>query len=379
MSRALRGSGGRDPLRVVVAGGGIAALETLIGLRSTGGTELELTLVAPKADIVHRTLDVGEPFGLGHPRRHALEAIARDVGAVLCPGKLARVRPDDHLAVLASGAEVAYDALVVAIGAQPLAPSFDAALRTVAAGRARSVAIVVEPAAAWPLPGYELALMMSAWGRAARRGGVAVALVTAEARPLEAFGPSASEAVAELLELAGVTLLTGVRLGPTDQLPADRSVSLPAATGPAVGGLPHDGGGFLPVDDHGRVDGAAHVYGAGDATAGLLKQAGLAAQQAEVVVEHLAAACGAGVAPRSYRPVLRGLLGTEEGPRYLRAELDDVDGTSAYSTRPLWWPPGRLASIWLSAYLARRDAARQPATRRLSTGGVAARSRFRAG
>jgi sulfide:quinone oxidoreductase len=54
--------------------------------------------------------------------------------------------------------------------------------------------------------------------------------------------------------------------------------------------------------------------------------------------------------------VLRGLLRTADGPRYLRAELDDPDATSAISREPLWRPPSRIASLWLSPELERLDA-----------------------
>jgi hypothetical protein len=57
-------------------------------------------------------------------------------------------------------------------------------------------------------------------------------------------------------------------------------------------------------------------------------------------------------------PVLRGLLPTEHGPRYLRAELADPEGTSTISQEPLWWPPSKIASRWLAPHLARVEAAR---------------------
>ena len=56
------------------------------------------------------------------------------------------------------------------------------------------------------------------------------------------------------------------------------------------------------------------------------------------------------------RRVLRGLLRTADGPRYLRAELDDPERTSTISREPLWRPPSRIASLWLSPELERLDA-----------------------
>ncbi|HSD82202.1 MAG TPA: FAD-dependent oxidoreductase [Solirubrobacteraceae bacterium] len=387
---------GSDPFRVVVAGGGVAALETIIGLRSVADRRLDLTLVAPAEHFIYRPLEVGEPFGLGHPRRYELAEVARDLGTVFRCDAVVRVRPGERTVALASGAELPYDALVVAVGARAVpayehgvtfdreleAASFDEALGDVGAGLAPSVAVVVAPGVSWTLPAYELSLMTAAWGAAARAEGVRVTLVTAEDAALEAFGPEVSRAVEDILAAGGVSLKTGVaadvttdtslRLGRTGHwLTADRIVSLPALSGHRIAGLPHDPDGFLPVDDHGRVAGVERVYAAGDGTAQPIKQGGLAAQQADAVVEHLAAATGGEVGPRPYRGVLRGLLRTDDGPRYLRAELDDVATTSTISTRPLWWPPSKIASIWLSPYLAQRESARAATARPLATGGLA--------
>ena len=49
--------------------------------------------------------------------------------------------------------------------------------------------------------------------------------------------------------------------------------------------------------------------------------------------------------------MLRGLLRTPRGPRYLRAE----HGECLVSEQPLWWPPSKVASHWLVPWLATRD------------------------
>jgi sulfide:quinone oxidoreductase len=96
------------------------------------------------------------------------------------------------------------------------------------------------------------------------------------------------------------------------------------------------------------------VYVAGDASTYAIKQGGLAAQQADLVVADVVRRAG-GEAPEPEGLVLRGLLRTADGPRYLRAELADVDGTSTFSNEPLWWPPSKIAAHWLAPYLARID------------------------
>ena len=373
----------------------MAALETLIGLRGRARGRLDVTLVSAKPEFVYRPLEVGEPFGLGAARRYPLAELAADQGAAMRLGALARVEPEARRAVLGSGESLAYDVLVVAVGAHAVpaydhgivfdrelkAESFDEALGDLAAGLAGGVAFVVPFGSGWTLPAYELALMTAAWRPASRAPEMSVRLITAERRPLEAFGGQVSDAVRQIIEKAGVELLTGTSayvesdtlLRAADDghwITADRIVSLPVATGPRILGLPHDRTGFIPVDRYGRVEGVDGVYAAGDGTIGAIKQGGLAAQQADAVVEQIAGLTRGDVLSPPPPRVLRGLLRTAEGPRYLRAELDDPDGTSTFSARPLWWPPSKIASSWLSPQLALLDAATTPA-RPLPTGGVA--------
>src|SRR5215207_2938558 len=73
------------PTRVVIAGGGIAALEALLALRDLAGTRVELTLLAPGEDFVHRPLAVTEPFGLGRPQRVPLAGIGSRSGRAWSP------------------------------------------------------------------------------------------------------------------------------------------------------------------------------------------------------------------------------------------------------------------------------------------------------
>ena len=47
-----------SPLRVVIAGGGVAGLETLMGLRGLAGDRVALTLLAPEDQLIYRPLTV---------------------------------------------------------------------------------------------------------------------------------------------------------------------------------------------------------------------------------------------------------------------------------------------------------------------------------
>ena len=190
-------------------------------------------------------------------------------------------------------------------------------------------------------------------------------LVTPEAEPLHLFGRDASAAVRSLLERAGIALHTGAHPAEARDgelllvggavLPADRVVALPRLQGPRIGGIPQTFEGFVPVDLHGRVSGLDDVFAAGDITTFHVKQGGIAAQQAEAAAEAIAAAAGASLEPRPFRPVLRGLLLTGDGPRYLHGELSG--GAGLASVEPLWWPPAKIVGRYLAPFLAERSGA----------------------
>ena len=190
-------------------------------------------------------------------------------------------------------------------------------------------------------------------------------LVTPEAEPLHLFGRDASAAVRSLLERAGIALHTGAHPAEARDgelllvggavLPADRVVALPRLQGPRIGGIPQTFEGFVPVDLHGRVSGLDDVFAAGDITTFHVKQGGIAAQQAEAAAEAIAAAAGASLEPRPFRPVLRGLLLTGDGPRYLHGELSG--GAGLASVEPLWWPPAKIVGRYLAPFLAERGGA----------------------
>ena len=122
---------------------------------------------------------------------------------------------------------------------------------------------------------YELALLSARHIAQCDRSG-RVVLVTPETAPLELFGAGASDAVAALLEDAGIEVHCGrqvaevvdggLRLVPDTVLEIDRVVTVPRLRGPhSQAFLPEDG--FIPTDAHGLVDGTEDVYAAGDATA----------------------------------------------------------------------------------------------------------------
>src|SRR3954454_19528338 len=105
-----------DPLHVVVAGGGVVGLETLLALRDLAGDRVRCTLLTPEPEFVYRPRPVGEPFARGRARRHSLDEIARDLGAELVAGRLTGVDAEARQAGT-SGGPIAFDALVSGGGA----------------------------------------------------------------------------------------------------------------------------------------------------------------------------------------------------------------------------------------------------------------------
>ena len=200
--------------------------------------------------------------------------------------------------------------------------------------------------------------------------GPELTIVTPEPRPLDIFGPVASDALARLLDRAGIGFegetvaeaVVGGALSTRDGrlIVADEVISLARLQGPRIAGLPADAEGFIGVDEHSRVTGACDVFAAGDATAGAIKQGGLAAQQADAAAETIAAEAGAHVTPRACRRVLRGVVFTGEAPLYLRRDLDDDSPLArplrgapvGISRSQLWWPSGKIGGRYLTGFLA---------------------------
>ncbi|HEX5192031.1 MAG TPA: FAD/NAD(P)-binding oxidoreductase [Solirubrobacteraceae bacterium] len=371
---------GSPPLRILIAGGGVAGLEALLALRDLAGDRVELTLLSPNQEFVYRPMAVAEPFGRGLADRDSLAEIAADVQAELVRGALVSVDAGARIAVTETGSCLSYDALLIAVGAvsEPpfrrvltWTPEADAAvfgglLRDLDEGYVKRVAFVVPPGVAWALPAYELALMTAwqAWGMG--HDDVRVTIFTPEDAPLGLFGAQATAAVRQDLEEAGIEAEVGVYVVEDPQIPgrlvlhpgaraldAERIVALPRALGPGLRGVPSDARGFVPTDLHGRVAGVEGVWAAGDATAFAVKQGGLASQQADAAAESIAARAGAELQPRPYRPVLRGMMLTGRGKAWMRHELAGEDEGAAVR-RALWWPPTKIAGRYLSPYLAAR-------------------------
>jgi sulfide:quinone oxidoreductase len=358
--------------RVLIAGGGVAALEAALALHSLAAERVSVELVAPETDFVYRPLAVAEPFRVGDVRTFPLARLAEATGATLRQGLVTEVDPDLHFVRTASGEQLPYDLLLLALGAKTIealpgvltftgpkaGPELATVLEDAVHGEIERIVFAIPPGAAWPMPLYELALLTRAYLVDRGAMSVSIALVTPETSPLELFGEQVADAVAQLLEERGIEvhlattpvafLGGGLEVDPPNGLEADRVVALPWLEGPPLQGIHQDQHGFVEVDEHGAVVGELDVFAAGDLTSFPVKQGGIAAQQADAAAEAMAARAGAGLAPAPFNPVLRGLLLTGMEPRFLRGEPDG----STVDTEPLWWPPAKIVGRYLAPFLA---------------------------
>jgi sulfide:quinone oxidoreductase len=367
------------PAHVVIAGGGIGALEALLALQALGGDRVELSVLAPGRFVAYRALSVAEPFGGAAAPRHEWEEIAHDRGVRWIADTLARVSAAERELETLEGPPLHYDSLLLALGARPESALPGAltfagprdvlevgdAIASLDPARGHRIAFVAVSGTAWTLPLYELALLTSEHGRRAGLD-LAVELVTPESAPLGVFGAEASAEVARRLAAADVHVRTGsfatevhggrLFLELEGPLAADLVIALPALRGTAVPGVPHDEHGFVAVDEHGRVRGLERVWAVGDMTTRPLKQGGLAAQQADVAAADIAAMAGASVEVRPYEPVLRGMLLTGAEPAFLERRPGSSPASRA-AERPLWQPAHKVVGHYAGPYLERLEAA----------------------
>jgi len=364
--------------QVLIAGGGVAALEAALALRELAGDRVEIELCAPRADFVYRPFAVGEPYGAARVLRYDLDSLAERIGVSFHLGGIFSVDSAARVATARDGEQMPYDYLLVASGARMLwavpgavtfwgvadEGGFGAVVRKLRAGVLRDVVFTMPGGHSWTLPLYELALLGAAVLAKSGIEDARLTIVTPEDAPLDLFGRVVGEQMGELLSEQGIEVLTGrhpvafedgrLSVAPGDPIETEAVVSLPRLEGRRIDGLTANADGFLLVDEHCRVAGARGVFAAGDVTTFPVKQGGIATQEADAAAEAIAAAAGVEIEPVTFAPVLRGVLWTGGDPRYLYGRPDGGHGeVSKLSSEPLWpETDGKIVGRYLTPFLA---------------------------
>lgn len=354
-----------DPTRVVIVGGGVAALEAMLALREMGGSRVAVDMFAPRKDFVLKPLGVSEAFGHGEALTYDLDEIAANAGANFHLRSVQSVDRERRRVHLREGIEFSYDYLIVATGTKALwvvpgAKTFwglhgqemiSELLDSLRASSHDRVLLTMPEPAVWPLPIYELALFLAADAAERPGDGPMISIVTPERAPLETFGSQVSRQVTDLLHAESIQLIT--RTAPIEfadgflqtsegPLEADAVITLPRLTGRRIDGVPFDEMGFVPVDGHGLIEGCEREYAAGDVISYPLKFGGAATAQADVVAAAIGAEAWEGTAPEPFEPDLKATLLTPQGPVPLGEEPSVSDDTETNDWNPALKVSGRF-------------------------------------
>lgn len=364
--------------KVLIAGGGVAALEAALALKDVAGRRVEVELCSPSEDFVYRPFAIGEPYGASTALRYDLARLADRAGAKFRLASISSVDAAARRANTRDGEELPYDYLIVAVGARMLEavpgavtywgavdePRVHAVVHALREGRLAHLVFTAPAGVTWALPLYELALLADA--ELAKTGveGTRLTVVTPEDEPLLVFGRRASIEAGRHLSERGIEVVAGAHpvkfeggrltVTPGGPIEADEVVSLPCLEGRKIGGVPHGPNGFIAVDEFSRVRGLERAFAIGDVTAFPVKQGGIATQQADAAAEAVAADLGCDVEPQPFDPILRAVLWTGGEPRYLYGELAGGHGETSGMTEKSPWSDadGKIIGRYLSPFLA---------------------------
>lgn len=365
--------------KVLIVGGGVAGLEAALALRDLTGDQTELELLTPRHNFLYRPLAVGEPYGTSHVASYDLNDLAARGGFNYRLAGVHAVNAARQTVSITDEDEIAYDYLVIAVGVKLLwslpgatmfwggGDEFDSELVVGKLGteKLEHLVFTMPGERSWSLPLYELALLAEARlsEQGHRQPDTRLTIVTPEETPLRLFGQAVSQAVMSLLDERGIELVPQshpvkfeqgmLQIAPGEPIEADAVICLPKMEGRHIANVPRDEHGFIPIDHSGQVLDLPHVYAAGDVTAFPVKQGGIASQQADVAAEAIAAEMGFIEDPKLFDPVLRGVLWTGLGKKYLYSRLRGGHGEQATLTdEPPWPEEGKIVSRYLSPFLA---------------------------
>lgn len=369
--------------RVLIVGGGVAAIEAVLALRDLCGDRVVVEVFSPAHEFTYRPYAVGTPYGISQVARYELDDLLARAGAAFHLANIAAVDTASRRISSHDGDWFSYDDLILAPGVHHLWPvpgaitfwgiADELGVRDLLNGlrsrELRSLAFTMPGGESWALPLYELALLTRTELGGGPHGPKLI-VVTPEESPLQIFGRRASEGVSELLREREIDVLTATRpvrfekdhlvVVPGDRFDVDAAVSMPQLEGRRIRGVPHDPLGFIRIDEHCRVLKQERLYAAGDVTTFPVKQGGIATQQADVIAEAIAAEAGVEIEPRPFDPILRAELWTGDRPLYLQGWLGGGHGeSSSIGAEPPWGrSEGKIVGRYLSEFISELDQSR---------------------
>ncbi|HUN79427.1 MAG TPA: FAD/NAD(P)-binding oxidoreductase [Solirubrobacteraceae bacterium] len=405
---------------ICIVGAGTAALEGLLCARQRFGADARLRLIAPDSEFRYRPMSLRSPFRPAREQALAIGELVAQAGGTWTRARADFVEDSQRTVITRDGDVVDYDFLLLAPGgraARTLRGGYvwqrggdpgvlDRVIAGLAAGDSRSVAVTVPRGARWPLPAYELALVL-AWTTAG--SGARIVLLTAEEQPLHALGAKATALVVGELREAGVETVTGVevmdqptqdrelgaaadvvllreeleekpdpltatpsdparvRLSDGSQAEFDHLISLPTIIGPVIAGVPTDAAGFIEVDAALRVCASERIWAVGGCIAAALEHSALSACQADAAIAAIAAVAREGAAPRDGVPNGDGTSPRDGAPAGdSRSARDGAHGRAAAGEPQASRPP-ELTGVLLRGQRGRWLAENPPGTREPST------------
>jgi sulfide:quinone oxidoreductase len=392
--------------RVLMLGGGFAALETAFLLRMRMRDEVDLTLVSDNDSFVFRPNSIYVPFGadpdsllVGLHKPLARRDIAFHLGEV------AEVDPDGRQVTLGDSTKLGYDKLVIATGAATSADEvpglaehaatiwtaltmldvrerFERVRDRALAGERQRVLFLVPPNNKCSGPLYEIVFMLETWLRRAHaRDHVDITWSTYEQSFIQAFGPRLHEVVTGEFSERGIDGHTEevvsevtagqVRYADGSTREFDELIAFPPYTSAVrYPALPSDDRGFIATEPATRqVVGHPDVYAPGDAGDFPVKQAFLAFLQADSVAEHIGSEASGKPFAAPFDPVSMCVMEMFDKATFAQVPLEvtgdpaqpvrvrpDADGDYKVGTSVMW----RLGKKVLGFSVPMRFAAGEP-------------------
>ena len=372
--------------RVLILGGGFAALEAAFLMRMRMRDAADITLVSDSHEFVFRPNTIYIPFGadpssvlVGLHKPLARRHIAFQHGSVT------GVDPAQQMVELADGRQLDYDRLIVATGAA-MAPAEVPGLAEHAAtiwtaetmldvrerfmrvrsrarrGQTQRVLFLVPPNNKCAGPLYEIVLMLETWlRREGVREKVDIGWTTYEQSYIQAFGPRLHDVVkAEFAErgIEGWTneIVEEVRPGEVRYVDGsvrgfDELIAFPPyVSAVRYEALPSDDRGFIGTDLGTRqVIGHPDIYAPGDAGDFPIKQAFLAFLQADTVAEHISSSVSKRPFTHPFDPVSMCVMEMFDKATFAQVPLEltgdaahpvrvrpDANGAYKVGTSPAW-------------------------------------------